>query len=706
MQRHTSSQSSMESSESGQLSGESTERNREEYAMMADLPKVKPVLQREQHRHVGQTPNLPSGRQELFKPASHSLSKHPSREWLDDSGDLERNHIEWHNGSSGRLSRTHSSTSLQMQRPHSPTIEEEASPWRAQHSSSLEQMQPDLLNFKKGWMSKLDENGEWKKHWFVLTDAGLRYYRDSGAEEKDDLDGEVDLKSCVKVSEFDVEKNYGFQIQTREAVVTLSAMTAGIRRNWIEVLRKSVRPSSSPDLTQLPEGSSDKENSRSLASTHRPPSRHGDAGSEITTSSVRRFDCVELSPVPVPSSPLPATQREAGEGQGREHAQWQEERSRDVTSSTWEQVLSRKGPGVGSDPRIRAEEEIEKKWAEFERLPLKEMSLLPMGSRSSHPANEALQREVVRGDVFQFANTINKCKFTLHLDDSPTDEAAAGAFSGRRVWWGEGGGGSCGREATCGRSLQAMERAHKQVLEELQKQHTRETRELERDRDRVLREETQDTAQVMETLKKAHKEELEREVEKAKRLGGGSANTQTLRTQQQLETQALQRELSGLSERYSQKCLELNRAEQSNGEREKDITRKESELEQLRKENQDLQARLTEEISRMHSIVTGQGSEGVSHNNQDRPSCELEVLLRVKENEVQYLHKEISCLRNELQFLNTEKQSACERYKEVHGELSGMKRRSEREIQSLREHLRLAMVALQEGQKLGNSLEH
>lgn len=112
--------------------------------------------------------------------------------------------------------------------------------------------------------------------------------------QKDDLDGEVDLKSCVKVSEFDVEKNYGFQIQvsvfftvpiifyvvrmidryfndlfpsphpfhfllyssllsvgqTREAVVTLSAMTAGIRRNWIEVLRKCVRPSSSPDLTQ------------------------------------------------------------------------------------------------------------------------------------------------------------------------------------------------------------------------------------------------------------------------------------------------------------------------------------------------------------------------------------------------------------------------------------------------------------------------
>uniref|UniRef100_A0A8C7FG43 TRIO and F-actin binding protein b n=1 Tax=Oncorhynchus kisutch TaxID=8019 RepID=A0A8C7FG43_ONCKI len=455
-------------------------------------------------------------------------------------------------------------------------------------------------------MSKLDENGEWKKHWFVLTDAGLRYYRDSGAEEKDDLDGEVDLKSCVKVSEFDVEKNYGFQIQTREAVVTLSAMTAGIRRNWIEVLRKSVRPSSSPDLTQLPDSSSDKENSRSLASSRRPPSRHGDAGSEFTTSTVRRFDCVELSPVPVPSSPLPATQREAGEGQGREHAQWQEERSRDVTSSTWEQVLSRKGPGVGSDPRIRAEEEIERKWVEFERLPLKEMrSLLPMGSRSSHPANEALQREVA----------------SLRQQ---LERLQGGGWGGGRM-----GGGSCGREATCGRSLQAMERAHKRALEELQKQHARETRELERDRDRVLREETQDTAQ------------------------GQRSQVYILSCPLRLETQALQRELSGLSERYSQKCLELNRAEQSNGERDKDITHKEGELEQLRKENQDLQARLTEEISRMRSIVTGQGSEGVSHDNQDRLSCELEVLLRVKENEVQYLHKEISCLRNELQFLNT-----------------------------------------------------
>lgn len=53
-----------------------------------------------------------------------------------------------------------------------------------------------------------------------------------------------------------------------------------------------------------------------------------------------------------------------------------------------------------------------------------------------------------------------------------------------------------------------------------------------------------------------------------------------------------------------------------------------------------------------------------------------------------------------------EKRLACKRYTEMQEELSGMKGRSEREIQGLKEHLRLAMAALQEGQKLGNSLDH
>lgn len=132
MQRHTSSQSSMESSESGLPLLRPSGRNREEYVMMADVPKVRMIHQREAGSHTGAAQSQrPPQRQELFKPArsggfqldqlvqtrhsdilpchfSHSLSKHHSRDW-EDTGDAE-----WHYGSSGYLSRAHSPTSLQV----------------------------------------------------------------------------------------------------------------------------------------------------------------------------------------------------------------------------------------------------------------------------------------------------------------------------------------------------------------------------------------------------------------------------------------------------------------------------------------------------------------------------------------------------------------------------------------------------------------
>ncbi|XP_070837919.1 trichohyalin-like [Chaetodon trifascialis] len=113
-------------------------------------------------------------------------------------------------------------------------------------------MTPDLLNFKKGWMVKLNENEQWKKYWFVLSTDSLRYYKDSIAEEASDLEGEIDLTKCYNVSEYQVQRNYGFQIHTPKGVFTLSAMTSGIRKNWIQALMKNVHPANAPDLTSLP----------------------------------------------------------------------------------------------------------------------------------------------------------------------------------------------------------------------------------------------------------------------------------------------------------------------------------------------------------------------------------------------------------------------------------------------------------------------
>lgn len=157
-------------------------------------------------------------------------------------------------------------------------------------------------------------------------------------------------------------------------------------------------------LCRLPDSSSDKENSHSrfMLPSHRPLSHRAGIQPDPPASApptLRGFDYVELSPVSNSSSLLSSSRREAGEGQGREHSQWQEERN---ATSQWEALLSRKGTGAGSNQRICAEEEIEKKWAEFETMPLKEKSSRPaVGSwTTKQSANEALQREVVCGDVF------------------------------------------------------------------------------------------------------------------------------------------------------------------------------------------------------------------------------------------------------------------------------------------------------------------
>ncbi|XP_035380381.1 adventurous-gliding motility protein Z [Electrophorus electricus] len=135
--------------------------------------------------------------------------------------------------------------------------ERETSAFTRQHSKSLERQSltnlsptPDLLNFKKGWMTRLGEDGKWRKHWFVLADQCLRFYRDAVAEEAADLDGEIDLSSCYEITDFPVQKNYAFQIHTEEGDFVLCAMTYGIRRNWIQAVVNNVCPAVTPDVTR------------------------------------------------------------------------------------------------------------------------------------------------------------------------------------------------------------------------------------------------------------------------------------------------------------------------------------------------------------------------------------------------------------------------------------------------------------------------
>ncbi|XP_019368191.1 PREDICTED: myosin phosphatase Rho-interacting protein isoform X1 [Gavialis gangeticus] len=286
--------------------------------------------------------------------------------------------------------------------------------------STESSMTPDLLNFKKGWLTKQYEDGQWKKHWFVLTDQSLRYYRDSKAEEAADLDGEIDLSTCYDVTEYPVQRNYGFQIHTKEGEFTLSAMTSGIRRNWIQTIMKHVRPTTAPDVTSsLPEEKS--KTSSSFETCPKPSEKQDSDQAEIDPEQRRSrarerrregrsktFDWAEFRPIQQAlaqerastaesaKSGTPTFPREpsvldtdAGELE-RERARRREERRKrfemtDAVDGTGSEDVLRmevdRVPGLPVTTDVKPQNvhvEIEQRWHQVETTPLREEKQIPI----------------------------------------------------------------------------------------------------------------------------------------------------------------------------------------------------------------------------------------------------------------------------------------------------------------------------------------
>ncbi|XP_036051809.1 myosin phosphatase Rho-interacting protein isoform X3 [Onychomys torridus] len=281
--------------------------------------------------------------------------------------------------------------------------------------STESSMTPDLLNFKKGWLTKQYEDGQWKKHWFVLADQSLRYYRDSMAEEAADLDGEIDLSTCYDVTEYPVQRNYGFQIHTKEGEFTLSAMTSGIRRNWIQTIMKHVLPASAPDVTSsLPEEKN--KSTSSFETCPRPNEKQeaepGEPDPEQKKSRARErrregrsktFDWAEFRPIQqalaqerasaVGSSDAGEPGRpEAEPGElERERARRREERRKrfgmldTVDGPSMEDTALRmdidRSPGLLASPDLKTQNvhvEIEQRWHQVETTPLREEKQVPI----------------------------------------------------------------------------------------------------------------------------------------------------------------------------------------------------------------------------------------------------------------------------------------------------------------------------------------
>uniref|UniRef100_A0AAX7V3W6 PH domain-containing protein n=1 Tax=Astatotilapia calliptera TaxID=8154 RepID=A0AAX7V3W6_ASTCA len=594
-------------------------------------------------------------------------------------------------------------------------------------------MTPDLLNFKKGWMVKLDEQGQWKKYWFVLTDHSLRYYKDSIAEEASDLDGEIDLSTCYNVTEYQAQRNYGFQIHTQEGVHTLSAMTAGIRRNWIQAVMKNVRPSTAPDVASSTE---DHGSFSPLEGLVRPdvtqdsPSSEASSVDKEATSGViksrarerrregrsKTFDWAEFRPIAQALAQQRAQEAESlqadmGELERSRRREERRKRYENVTSSDPASVKEggRTDDERGDEPpgslgpvslerQQMVEEVIEEHWRQVEKTPMREERRVPLPTAVQPRETVELEQllESYKQGIEDLKAQLKSCHKQLLDSNKHKQELEIQLRMALEREQDDRSGYIS--PATCERGFAAMEESHQKVIDELQKKHQRELENLKEEKERLLAEETAATIAAIEAMKNAHRTELEKELEKARKTNSNTENAdiEEIRRQHEEELCSFQREIEVLSEQYSQKCLENAHLAQALEAERQALRQCQRENQELNAHNQELNNRLAAEITKMRSMTSEDGVGDTNTTIQGKELYELEVMLRVKESEVQYLKQEINSLKDELQAAQRDKKYATDKYKDIYTELSIVKAKAERDLGRLRDQLQLAHEALGE----------
>uniref|UniRef100_A0AAX7SPY0 PH domain-containing protein n=1 Tax=Astatotilapia calliptera TaxID=8154 RepID=A0AAX7SPY0_ASTCA len=579
---------------------------------------------------------------------------------------------------------------LELENPEKMEVEESGRSIVRQGRSEHRRFQREVTCVSVGW----------KKYWFVLTDHSLRYYKDSIAEEASDLDGEIDLSTCYNVTEYQAQRNYGFQIHTQEGVHTLSAMTAGIRRNWIQAVMKNVRPSTAPDVASSTE---DHGSFSPLEGLVRPdvtqdsPSSEASSVDKEATSGViksrarerrregrsKTFDWAEFRPIAQALAQQRAQEAESlqadmGELERSRRREERRKRYENVTSSDPASVKEggRTDDERGDEPpgslgpvslerQQMVEEVIEEHWRQVEKTPMREERRVPLPTAVQ--PRETVELEQLLESYKQGVCFLLQCARFLP-------------------------------QATCERGFAAMEESHQKVIDELQKKHQRELENLKEEKERLLAEETAATIAAIEAMKNAHRTELEKELEKARKTNSNTENAdiEEIRRQHEEELCSFQREIEVLSEQYSQKCLENAHLAQALEAERQALRQCQRENQELNAHNQELNNRLAAEITKMRSMTSEDGVGDTNTTIQGKELYELEVMLRVKESEVQYLKQEINSLKDELQAAQRDKKYATDKYKDIYTELSIVKAKAERDLGRLRDQLQLAHEALGE----------
>ncbi|XP_031717740.1 protein outspread isoform X2 [Anarrhichthys ocellatus] len=200
-------------------------------------------------------------------------------------------------------------------------------------------------------------------------------------------------------------------------------------------------------------------------------------------------------------------------------------------------------------------------------------------------------------------------------------------------------------EASCDQEFAAMEEMHRQLMGDLQQQHRTEVAALLKERDKLLKEETAATMAAIVAMRRAHKQELEKS--RQSQHMKESADTTQLHIEYEKEIRLMHKELEVLSVQHTQKCLENSQLSQ-------DLQDERQSLIHYQKENQELKnmQRETDEMSQLHFSRNEKQSHVAPPIND---FYEMEVILRAREAEMQFLRQEACSLQEDLKIARMDK---------------------------------------------------
>ncbi|KAM8825559.1 uncharacterized protein ACB058_021424 isoform 3-T3 [Synchiropus picturatus] len=202
--------------------------------------------------------------------------------------------------------------------------------------------------------------------------------------------------------------------------------------------------------------------------------------------------------------------------------------------------------------------------------------------------------------------------------------------------------------------IKRLEEMHRKRMADLQQQHQQQVEALQKEKEQLLKEETSATMAAMVAMKRAHKEELEKSRRSQHFMESNDLSQVQIEYEKGIEL--LHKELELLSLQHTQKCLENSQLCQELQDERKSLM-------QYQRENKELKKKQRERTEQIHRQFTVNGKHGGSQVNS---FYEMEVILRAKDAEMQFLRQEARTLRDELKLARKDKLHAQNKLKEFY----------------------------------------